>query len=122
MCGLCLFWSLDEADLFIPNSKYRNKVSRGESRTAVSYSVPLPPAPITCVCPSVEARLGNVCVCVGLCQKVYPIITDGYHYHFLHFSSPFNPANVNIQLKDGSRAEPSFLPLKALLETSWTGS
>lgn len=73
MCVLCLFLSLDEVDLVICNSKYRNKVSRGESRTAVSYWVPLAPAPVTCVCPSVET--------IGLGTRVCWFMSKGLSHN-----------------------------------------
>lgn len=62
-----------------------------------------PTAP-ECMC--VTATIWNIplcfcAMCVGSCQKVYPIITDSYHYHFLSlWSLPLiqliKSANVNI--------------------------
>lgn len=45
----------------------------------------------------------RMCVRVDISQKIYPIITDSYHYHFLRLCSPsvrlIESANVNILFK-----------------------
>lgn len=105
MRGLCPSLSLDRVDLVIANSKYRNKVfQRGVQNSCQPFSSSAP-CPFTCVCPSLNYPLERVCV--GLCQKVYPIITEGYHYHFLHVSPPLIPLMSIYNLNMG--AEPSRL-------------
>lgn len=75
-----------------------NKVSRGDSSAAGSYLI----YPLPCVCHF--QCFNSAFVCVGSCQKVYPIITDSYHYHFLCLCAPhviqlIKSASVNIQFQ-----------------------
>lgn len=75
---------------------WKKKVSKGDSSADGSYSSH-PPLPSVCV----SLPPSEIFLCVGSCQKVYPIITDSYHYHFLSlWSLPLiqliKSANVNI--------------------------
>lgn len=107
MRGLCPWLSLDRVDLVSANTGTRFPEGRPEQLPDIRFLCPLYMRLSQCLNYPPER------VCVGLCQKVYPIITDGYHYHSLHVSPPLIPLMSIYNLKMG--AEPSCLSFHEML-------
>lgn len=88
---LCVFMWLVRVDLCICNS---SEIREKSFQKRFQYSWQLFNSSVTLYVSLPVFKVGLcLCVRVDLSQKVYPIITDSYHYHFLRLCSPSNPAN-----------------------------
>lgn len=86
----CVFAWLVREDLFISN--YGSNTKFPEETPGQLAAVQLICSCFfMCVASGGQTRPKHVCV--GLCQKVSPNITDSYHYHFRHPCSPSKPTN-----------------------------